>query len=442
MGGRTARLLAALDGVRPLESYTSTPMLRRLIRRGIVVDAARRRDLPSRLEEARFCARCAANDYVLPGLEFDRDGLCPMCQTARRFRACKNVLPVLDAIPRSPGRKYDVAVFYTGGKDSSYLLYHLARVRGLRVLALCWETPFMSDWARKSVEHARAALPEVDFLVEAAPEEALRTIYREVYALQGNVCICPSVAYVLFFARLAAWRVPYLVLGNEPAQCKNLIYNRMSPPFYFRPGAQAAARGLVNLGRLLTLRPPFAPGQMELYMTLRQLAFGRSPLTRLLRYKNELVEHTCRALARAPALLAPFRAAVKRAGRNAVLPALVHVDLDAAAGGVYDWNAVKRVLRREIGWVDAPDGGKGLHTSCSIERCKEWSQFSRFRAMESTVIPFSAVELSLASAGGALSRAQAVGELARHTGFTPEPPEETRLMLRFLRGPTGGEGRA
>ena len=437
IGGRTARLVATLDGVRPLSAYPPSPVLRRLIRMGIVVDVRDRRVLPQGLGQARFCVNCAANDYTIPGLELDEAGLCPMCHSRKRFARLKNVLPVLDRIPDAPGRKYDAAVFYTGGKDSSYLLYYLARERGLRVLALCWQTPFMSDWARQSVEHARRALPEVDFLVEAAPEDELRRIYRRVYELQGNVCICPSVAYVLFFARLAEWRVPYLVLGNEPAQCLNLLYNGMAPPLAFRPWAQALARGGANLLRLLTLHPPFRRGQLELYLTVRQLAFGPHPLLKLIRYKNELVEHTCEGLSQAPALMAPFRRAVRRAGRTGRLPALVHVDLDAAAGGVYRWEDVKGTLKREMGWVDAPQEGKGLHTSCAIERCKEWSQFTRFRAMESGVIPFSAIELSLASAGGALTREQAVRELECHTGFAPSPPPETALVEAFLAGEPG-----
>lgn len=436
VGGRTGRLLRTLDGIRPLESYSSTPMLRRLIRMGVVVDVSQRRTVPTSLGEARFCVNCAANDYTIPGLELDETGLCPMCRTAKRFRSCKNILPVVPEIPPSPDRRYDVAVFYTGGKDSSYLLYHLACEQKLRVLALCWAIPFASNWAKESIRQAQRHLPQVDFLVEAAPEEDLRKIYQRVYALQKNVCICPSVAYVLFFQRLARWRVPYLVLGNEPAQCKNLLYNGMAPPIAFHPAAQRLARLFWNCGRVLTLRRPFASGQMELYLLVKQLAFGRGPLARLFHWRNELVDHTCQALAQAPELMAPFRDAVRQAGRDARLPALVHLDLDAAAGGVYQWQAVKERLIAALGWVDAPDTGKGLHTSCQLERCKEWSQFTRFQAMESRTLPFSAVELSLASSGGALTRKQAIYELEHHTGFTAEPPEELAQITAFLSGGT------
>jgi len=422
--------VAALDGHWPLEDF---PALSRLVRLGVVVDSKDRRVEPKSMAEARFCKNCAANDYIIPGLELDRDGLCPMCATKERFRDRKNVLPTLGRIPPTPAAKYDAAVFYTGGKDSSWLMYHLAREQKLRVLALCWETPFMSDWARESIENARKALPEVDFLVERAPEEALKAIYREAYSRQRNVCICPSVAYVLFFRRLVQWGVPYLVLGNEPAQCKNLIYNGMAPAFYFKPWVQRLALVGYDLGRVLTLRRPFKAGQMELYQTVRQLAFGRSPATKLLGYRNELVENTCASLAAAPEFLAPFRDAVREAGRTGRLPALVHIDFDAAEGGVYRWDAVKELLKREMGWVDAPAEGKGLHTSCSIERCKEWSQFDRFRRMETQMIPFSAIEMSLASAAGSVGREAAIRELEEHSGFTEAPPEEHRAMTDALK---------
>lgn len=440
LNGYDAALLSSLDGQRALEDCPDHGRLEKFIRMGAVTDADSVRKTPVSLEEAAFCAKCAANDYAIPGLELEKGGLCPMCSTARQFKDYKNVMPVLERIPASPSLKYDVAVFYTGGKDSSYLLYYLARIQKLRVLALCWETPFMSDWARVSIQNARERLSEVNFLVEAAPEEELLRIYRKTYALQKNVCICPSVAYVLFFERLSKWKVPYLVLGNEPAQCKNLIYNRMSPAFYFKPGVQALARLCFNAGRVLTLCRPFRPGQMECYMTVRQLAFGRSAVTKLLKYKNQLVENTCASLAEAPQFLAPFRAAVKGAWRKATLPALVHIDFDDASGGVYDWSAVKELLSREIGWVDAPAEGKGLHTSCKIERCKEWSQFTRFLDMESTMIPFSAIELSLASAAGSVSREQAKNELKLHTGFTTEEPPENQLVKDFLEGVQHEEG--
>ena len=127
------------------------------------------------------------------------------------------------------------------------------------------------------------------------------------------------------------------------------------------------------------------------------------------------------------------KAAVRQAGRSGKLPALVHVDLDDAAGGLYDWAGVKTLLAKEIGWVDAPAKDKGLETSCAIETCKEWSQFSRFRDMETAILPFSAVELALASGSGSVDRETALSELKQHSGFTREPPAQWEVMLEVLR---------
>lgn len=122
-----------------------------------IVPEEERHETPGSLREARFCSTCAANDYMIPGLEFDEEGRCPMCQTAEQFADMKSILPVMNEVPKSKKSRFDIAVFYTGGKDSIYLLYYLSKVQGLRVLALTWEIPFMSDSARKSIENAKKA---------------------------------------------------------------------------------------------------------------------------------------------------------------------------------------------------------------------------------------------------------------------------------------------
>ena len=101
-------------------------------------------------EQAHFCKNCVANDYIIPGLELDENGLCPMCQTKEETAHLKSVVPVMNTFPREKHSRFDVALFYTGGKDSTYLLYYLAKVQGLRVLALTWEIPYMSEVREKA----------------------------------------------------------------------------------------------------------------------------------------------------------------------------------------------------------------------------------------------------------------------------------------------------
>ena len=107
--------------------------------------------------------------------------------------------------------------------------------------------------------------------------------------------------------------------------------------------------------------------------------------------------------------------------------ALVHVDLAEISDG-YKWAEIKESIKREIGWVESAEPEKGLHTSCSIERCKEYTQFTRFREMKSRVIPYTAIEMAIAVRDGNLSREEAMREIRTSTGFFGKPREYAEMI--------------
>ncbi|MDE6362333.1 MAG: hypothetical protein K2L53_05080, partial [Clostridia bacterium] len=216
--------------------------------------------VPKSLKEARFCKTCIANDFMIPGIEFDDHGQCPMCATAKETANLKSVVPIKNTFEKSKKSRFDVAVFYTGGKDSTYLLYYLSKVLDLRVLALTWELPYMSDCARQSIEGAKKTLSKVEFIIRKVADEDLKKIYRRLYATAGNTCACPSLAYLLFYPELVANKVPYFVAGNEPAQLLGLYYNNMAPKIAYTFGNSKVLNALINIGRILTLHPPLKRG--------------------------------------------------------------------------------------------------------------------------------------------------------------------------------------
>lgn len=397
-----------------------------------VVEERALRQTPTSLDEATFCTGCVANDYIIPGIEFDSEGLCPMCRTKRESAALRSVVPVMNRFPRSKRSRFDVALFYTGGKDSTYLLYYLSKVQGLRVLALTWEIPYMSDSARKSIEGAKKMLDSVEFITRKVANDDLRKIYRHLYSLSGNTCACPSLAYLLFYPELVANRVPYFIAGNEPAQLIGLYYNHMAPPIAYSFAQNRLLNALVNAGRLLTLHPPLKKGQFHTLATMKQLAYGDALFKRLSGYTNSLVSNVVEAIAQVPSMVKPFRRAIRRSSWSGNIPAFVQVDLDEISGGIYDWKKVKDTIIRECGWVPPEADAKGLHTSCTIEKCKEYSQFVRFWRMESSMIPFSALEISLASRDGSISRVDALAELRQSLGFSLEEVEDCATMRAYF----------
>ncbi len=436
ISSRTAAFIDALDGVRCIEEYNEhriTKEIMRLIEQKIIVDINERIIIPDSFSQARFCVKCCANDFVIPGLELDKEGICPICNAYPEIKRLISPLPVINILPETPSARFDVALFYSGGKDSSYLLYYLCRILGLRVLALTWKHPFMSENALNNIQKAKELLPEVTFVIREAPKDNLRNIYAKCYEQQRNVCICPSLAYILFFPILIDNSVPYLVLGNEPAQSKALIFNRLAPRTLYKPGTKKFLRFLYNAGRMLMLRKPFKEGQLEMYMTIKKLAFGNKGLSKIFGLDNDIINNLFESLAQAPELLVPLQKSVQRSKKDGILPALVHIDFNALSDtGSYDWQSIKKVLHNELNWEDAAKE-KGLHTSCLIERCKEYSQLSDFRSMKSEIIPFSALELSIAVIQGSITREKAITEMKTQCGFTKTTPKETKLITDFIK---------
>src|SRR5690554_1607322 len=346
---------------------------------------------PKSLEEARFCKTCVANDYIIPGIEFDSKGLCPMCQTKEDVKDLKSVVPIKNIIPKQEKSRFDVGLFYTGGKDSTYLLYYLAKQLDLKVLAMTWEIPFMSKSAKQSIANAKKKLDNVEFVSKKINDKDLRKIYQKLYSLSENTCACPSLAYILFYPELVENNVPYFVAGNKPVQFQTLL-------------------------------------------TMKQLAYGDSALKKISGYKNPLLENINTAIGEVPSITKPLKKSIRRSSWTGNIPAFIHIDLNEISGGTYNWMEVKDIIEKECGWVGPEDTGKGLHTSCKIEKCKEYSQFQRFYHMRSQMIPFSALEISLASNNKNITRDEAIYEIKETLGFSLEKISECRIMEEYLKG--------
>ena len=383
-----------------------------------VVPQEELKQVPRSLAEARFCTECCANDFIIPGLEFDAEGRCPLCATREKTADLKSILPLVTELPRAEKSRFDVALFYTGGKDSTYLLYLLSEVKGLRVLALTWEIPFMSDCAKASIEGAKRAFRNVEFLSRTVSRADLARVYRKLYEVAENTCACPSLAYLLFYPELVENRVPYFMAGNEPVQMLGLYYNHIAPRIAYTFAKSRVLTALYNVGRVLTLHPPLRQGQIQALMTMKQLAYGDPFIKKHSGFEGEPVSGVVQAIHEVPEFLPPLKRSIRRSSRLGCVPAFVHIDLDEACGGTYDWNKVKDILVEKCGWVPPADEKKALHTSCSIERCKDRSQFIRFYECRSKMIPFSALEISLASRNCGRSREEIVYEMEHLCGFT------------------------
>lgn len=405
-----AAAVAALDGHRSLEAAAAdapagvTAELAALAAEGVLVPAGIRRT-PATPDHCRRCVRCVNDDYVLPGLEFDADGVCAFCQ-------CYEKVPdggpihggtvtdeaLLAAAKENTGR-FDAMVLYTGGKDSSYLLWHLAKKLGLRVLACTWDLPFTNDSSRANMRAARRRLDNVEFIERTVRWEDIRRVSAYLFDRVGLPCICPVIASVLFYPVAVHEKVPFIMDGVEAAQ--TIILSKVMG-LTARPGAapvSEAERTLRQIRRFVA--PDLASGDpWDAFLALVRDALG--------------------------AVYDPLRAAL-----DVVDPEHPPLSKRLRSDTVYgSWGAVREIIERELDWR-MPEGQTGLlHTSCDIETVKDWSQFRRFADMRTRQMPQSIIEISAAVHFGQITRDQALVELSER-GYYHQPDAMAPLMHRL-----------
>jgi hypothetical protein len=162
---------------------------------------------PATRDNYQTCIRCVNNDYVISGLEFNTDGVCAFCQCYENVADSGPVHggtitdeELLEASKNNPSR-FDVMVLYTGGKDSSYLLWYLAKKLGLRVLAATWDLPFTNESSLNNMRAARYKLPTVEFIERSLPWDLVQKVSADLFDEVGLPCICPIISAVLSFIR-------------------------------------------------------------------------------------------------------------------------------------------------------------------------------------------------------------------------------------------------
>lgn len=96
----------------------------------------------------KMCKMCVLTDAV-PRVTLDSEGICNVCREYevnkliyRSYFATEASLEVELKSAKREGTSFDVLLMYSGGKDSTYVLYRLVDL-GLRVLALTFDNGYI-----------------------------------------------------------------------------------------------------------------------------------------------------------------------------------------------------------------------------------------------------------------------------------------------------------
>lgn len=134
------------------------------------------------MSEAKSCKRCLLPSYI-PGIELGEDGLCPQCRVTadvdtlaeQRKSLSSELSAIIDA--RRGAQPYEVVVAFSGGKDSSFTLKHLAGDLRLRCLAVTIDNGFLSEDAFTNCRKVTTALG-VDHMIFAPNRRFTERMYR------------------------------------------------------------------------------------------------------------------------------------------------------------------------------------------------------------------------------------------------------------------------
>jgi len=136
------------------------------------------------------CKRCSISSRLSP---LDKEGICAICQTQRPDQKAlisneeqqtleKQLNETFIGAVGTGKFKYDALVFFSGGKDSSFLLHKLKTdYPDLRLLAVTIDNGFMSDIAHENVKQAIAILG-VDHMIINPDQGMYEKLFRYTFS--------------------------------------------------------------------------------------------------------------------------------------------------------------------------------------------------------------------------------------------------------------------
>jgi len=179
------------------------------------------------------CKKCVLPETFL-GIKFNDEGICNFClnfkgevDLIRKKKEYRQKFEKL--IKKYKGKSsYDALMSYSGGKDSTYVLYILKNSYNLNTLAVTFDNGFLPEQTLKNIRNIVENLgtdhiffkPNFNLLKKIFNECAQRNIFSSLTLSRASTICTACMALVKFSAlRLALEKsIPFIVFGWSPGQ--------------------------------------------------------------------------------------------------------------------------------------------------------------------------------------------------------------------------------
>lgn len=175
--------------------------------------------------QIKYCAKCTIPSNY-PGITFNSHGVCSMCTNYEYYkRQAQDYFRTLDDLkdlfkkaqtsPPSSSSGYDCMVLFSGGKDSTYMLYRLAEM-GLKILAYTFDNGYLFEGALANIERVVQELG-IDHVLDKSPYT--NEILADSLRRHSNVCnFCFKTIYTLSTNMAHQKGIRFIVTGLSRGQ--------------------------------------------------------------------------------------------------------------------------------------------------------------------------------------------------------------------------------
>lgn len=170
-------------------------------------------------KEAHYCKRCGITDQYKE-IIFDEEGICNICREYEQYRPLtdqyfKSLDELKEKLQSLPQSQYDCILLYSGGKDSTYVLYRLKEM-GIRVFAFIFDNGYISKVAYENIKNAVNEC-NVDYII--ANYKDMDDIFRAGIQKNGSVCEgCYKVLRTLSTTMAYQKNIRYVISGLSRGQ--------------------------------------------------------------------------------------------------------------------------------------------------------------------------------------------------------------------------------
>lgn len=174
------------------------------------------------------CVKCGLEENYA-GISFDENEVCHYCHFYEAHKLEINDEAALnlkfqDKIIRAKekarenGAKYDCLVGFSGGKDSTYIIYQLVKKYNMRVLAFTFNNGFSTKYGEDNIKNALSKL-DVDHITYRMNDKMLRKQYSTSVKMLKNFCsVCFHNMHYYSYLFAHQNKIPLIVNGRTIGQ--------------------------------------------------------------------------------------------------------------------------------------------------------------------------------------------------------------------------------